>query len=113
MSFCAAHTSTTWPHIREAGHFCVNVLGEDQEQLCRLFAVTGGDKFAGIGWKGAGTTGAPIIDDVLAWLDCTIEAQHEAGDHVIVVGRVHELGLTHHEGKPLVFFRGGYGRFEA
>jgi flavin reductase (DIM6/NTAB) family NADH-FMN oxidoreductase RutF len=112
VSFCAAHTSTTWPHIRQAGHFCVNVLGEEQEELCRLFAVTGGDKFAGIGWKRA-STGAPIIDDVVAWLDCTIEAQHEAGDHVIVVGRVHELGLAHHEGRPLVFFRGGYGRFEA
>ena len=39
VSFSAAHTSTTWPHIRRAGHFCVNVLGEDQEELCRLFAM--------------------------------------------------------------------------
>ncbi|MBV8236207.1 MAG: flavin reductase family protein [Acidimicrobiia bacterium] len=73
VSFCAAHTSTTWPHIRAAGHFCVNLLAENQEELCRLFAVSGGDKFAGIGWKRA-ATGAPVIEDVLGFLDCTIEA---------------------------------------
>jgi 3-hydroxy-9,10-secoandrosta-1,3,5(10)-triene-9,17-dione monooxygenase reductase component len=111
VSFCAAHSSTTWPHIRAARHFCVNLLGEDQEELCRLFAVSGGEKFAGIGWKKA-ATGAPVIHDVLGWLDCSIEAEHEAGDHVIVVGRVHDLDVAH-EGHPLLFFRGGYGRFDA
>jgi flavin reductase (DIM6/NTAB) family NADH-FMN oxidoreductase RutF len=107
VSFCAAHSSTTWPHIQAAGHFCVNLLGEDQEDLCRLFAVSGADKFAEIGYKRA-ATGAPVID----FLDCTIEAEHTAGDHVIVVGRVHDLNVAH-EGRPLLFFRGGYGRFDA
>jgi len=111
VSFCAAHTSSTWPHIKAAGHFCVNLLAEDQEELCRLFAVSGADKFAEIGYKKA-ATGAPVIDDVLGFLDCTIEAEHEAGDHVIVVGRVHDLDVAH-EGHPLLFFRGGYGRFDA
>ena len=113
VSFCAAHTSSTWPHIKAAGHFCVNILGEEQEELSRLFAVTGGDKFEGVGWKSSDRTGAPIIEDVLAWIECVIEAEHEAGDHVVVVGRVHGLGLGHHEGRPLLFFRGGYGRFDA
>ena len=49
---------------------------------------------------------------MLAWLDCRIEAEHEAGDHVIVVGRVQDLDVAH-EGIPLLFFRGGYGSFEA
>jgi flavin reductase (DIM6/NTAB) family NADH-FMN oxidoreductase RutF len=111
VSFCAAHTSSTWPHIRAASHFCVNILGDHQEELSRLFAVSGADKFASIGWKRA-STGAPVLEDVLGWLDCTIEAEHEAGDHVIVVGRVHDLDVAH-EGHPLLFFRGGYGRFDA
>jgi flavin reductase (DIM6/NTAB) family NADH-FMN oxidoreductase RutF len=111
VSFCAAHSSTTWPHIRAARHFCVNLLSEDQEELSRLFAISGIDKFAEVGWKRA-ATGAPVIDDVLGFLDCTIEAEHEAGDHVIVVGRVHDLDVAH-KGKPLLFFRGGYGRFDA
>ena len=53
-----------------------------------------------------------MLDGALAWIDCTIDAEHDAGDHVIVVGRVHDLGLEE-EGKPLLFFRGGYGRFDA
>ena len=72
----------------------MNLLGEDQEELCRLFAMSGADKFAEIGYSKA-ATGAPVIDDVLGFLDCTIEAEHEAGDHVIVVGRVHDLNVAH------------------
>jgi 3-hydroxy-9,10-secoandrosta-1,3,5(10)-triene-9,17-dione monooxygenase reductase component len=111
VSFCAAHTSSTWPHIKAAGHFCVNILGAHQEELCRLFAMSGADKFAGVGYSQA-ATGAPVIADVIGFLDCMIEAEHEAGDHVIVVGRVHDLDINQ-EGKPLLFFRGGYGRFDA
>jgi flavin reductase (DIM6/NTAB) family NADH-FMN oxidoreductase RutF len=111
VSFCAAHSSTTWPHIRAAGHFCVNILSDAQEELSRLFAMSGADKFSGIGWTRA-ATGAPVLEDALGWLDCVIEAEHEAGDHVIVVGRVHDLDVAH-EGRPLLFFRGGYGRFDA
>lgn len=109
--FCAAHSSTTWPRIRAAGSFCVNVLAEDQEELCRLFATKGADRFNGVGWH-PGPSGSPIIADVLAWIDCRIEATYEAGDHVIVVGRALAMDAALH-GKPLVFYRGGYGRFEA
>ncbi len=52
-----------------------------------------------------------MLADVLAWVDCVVEAEHEAGDHLIVVGRVVDLGLARH-GLPLLFYRGGYGRFE-
>lgn len=105
--FCAAKTSTTWPRIRNAGHFTVNVLDEHQEHISRLFAQKGADRFGQISWK-QGKLG-PVLDDVHAYLDCTIEAEHEAGDHVIVVGRVHELGLTADAG-PLLFYQGRYGR---
>jgi flavin reductase (DIM6/NTAB) family NADH-FMN oxidoreductase RutF len=110
VAFCAAHSSTTWPKIKEAGAFCVNILGERQEDVCRRFAMKGGDKFTGLGWRPA-STGSPVLNDVLAWIDCTIESMHDAGDHLIVVGRVHELELGV-EGTPLLFFRGGYGRFD-
>jgi 3-hydroxy-9,10-secoandrosta-1,3,5(10)-triene-9,17-dione monooxygenase reductase component len=109
--FCAAKSSSTWPSIRDAGHFCVNILADDQEEVSRVFATKGADRFAGIGYR-TGTTGAPLLHDVLAWLDCTIEAVHEAGDHLIVVGRVHELDVQR-EGRPLLFYRGGYGRLGA
>lgn len=110
--FCPGKDSSSWPRIRGAGHFAVNILAEDQEALCRTFATKGADKFRGTGWEPAPTTGAPILQDVLAWIDCTVEAEHDGGDHLIVVGRVHGLEIVQ-ESKPLLFYRGGYGRFEA
>jgi flavin reductase (DIM6/NTAB) family NADH-FMN oxidoreductase RutF len=110
VAFCAGKSSTSYPKIAEVGHYCVNVLADEQEDICRIFASKGDDKFATIGWRPSPATGAPVINDVLAWIDCEIHAVHEAGDHYIVIGRVHELEVGH-EGGPLVFFRGGYGRY--
>jgi len=112
VAFCAAYASTTWPRIERAGRFCVNILGEDQEELCRVMATKGADKFRGIGWK-KGSSGSPVLSDVLAWIDCRIDAEHDAGDHTIVVGRVIELRIGEEADGPLLFYRGGYGRFEA
>jgi 3-hydroxy-9,10-secoandrosta-1,3,5(10)-triene-9,17-dione monooxygenase reductase component len=111
VSFCVAHTSTTWPKVREAGRFCVNVLSRVQRDVCLQLATRGADKFAGLGWSPS-PAGAPVIDGALAWLDCSVEAEYVAGDHVIVVSRVHALD-RHHDGEPLVFFKGAYGGFEA
>jgi 3-hydroxy-9,10-secoandrosta-1,3,5(10)-triene-9,17-dione monooxygenase reductase component len=105
--FCAAKSSSTWPRIQRAGHFTVNVLDEDQEELCRIFATPGADRFGQIGWRVHSR--GPILDDVHAFLDCTVEAEHEGGDHIIVVGRVRDLGLTADAG-PLLFYQGRYGR---
>jgi flavin reductase (DIM6/NTAB) family NADH-FMN oxidoreductase RutF len=111
VAFCPDKRSSSWPKIKEAGSFCVNILAEDQEALCRAFASKGRDKFRGVGWEPA-STGSPRLTGVLAWIDCTIEAVHDGGDHEICVGRVKELDVGEdHEG-PLVFYRGGYGRFE-
>src|SRR4051794_4002203 len=66
VAFCAAKSSTTWPKIQAAGKFCVNVLAEPQEEICRRFAMKGGDKFKGLGWRPSGT-GSPVLNDVLAW----------------------------------------------
>jgi flavin reductase (DIM6/NTAB) family NADH-FMN oxidoreductase RutF len=108
--FCPAKSSSSWPRIRAAGSFCVNVLAADQEHVCRVFASREADKFASVPWT-EGATGAPRLDGVLAWIDCTIEDVLEGGDHDIAVGRVVDLGCREGSG-PLVFYRGGYGRFE-
>ncbi len=111
VAFFAGRGSTSWPKIETAGSFCVNILAEDQEDVCRRFASKDTDKFAGLGWSPA-ASGSPLLDDVLAWIDCDIESVTDAGDHLCVFGRVRDLAVAR-EGGPLVFFRGGYGRFVA
>lgn len=108
VAFFPDRSSTSWPLIEAAGHFCVNVLSEDQGAVCKALAAKGDDKFAGVAYRASGL-GAPIIDGALAWIDCELEAVHEAGDHYIVLGRVRDLDL-HYEGSPLVFHKGGYSR---
>lgn len=109
VAFFPDRSSSSWPKIESAGAFCVNILGEDQEDVCRRFASKGDDKFAGLGWKPAGS-GSPLLDGVLAWIDCDIHSVTEAGDHFCVMGAVRDLAVSA-EGGPLLFFRGGYGRF--
>ncbi|MEU6935962.1 flavin reductase family protein [Streptomyces rubiginosohelvolus] len=109
VSFMVARTSTTWPRIARAGVFCVNILGAEQGALCRGFAVSGSDKFAGVAYGDAPATGSPLLDSVPAWIDCRIHAVHTGGDHLIVVGRVEALGAEE-EGEPLLFHRGAFGR---
>jgi flavin reductase (DIM6/NTAB) family NADH-FMN oxidoreductase RutF/DNA-binding IclR family transcriptional regulator len=111
VAFMPDKSSSSWPKFKDSGHFCVNILGSDQETVCRTFAVSGGDKFAELAWHPAGT-GSPILDGVLAWIDCDIDVVHEAGDHFIVVGKVRELDVGS-TALPLVFFQGGYGRFSS
>ena len=111
VSFCVAHTSTTWPRLRMAERHCVNILSAPQRDVCLQFASSGGEKFAGLEWSES-PSGEPVIDGALAWLECSVEAEHVAGDHVIVVARVHHLD-RHDDGDPLVFYRGCYGTFAA
>jgi 3-hydroxy-9,10-secoandrosta-1,3,5(10)-triene-9,17-dione monooxygenase reductase component len=109
VGFLPAKNSSSWPAIEAAGSFAVNILADDQESLCRTFASKADNKFDGVEWRAAGS-GSPILGGVLAWIDCDIESVVEAGDHWFVLGRVRELQVAR-EGKPLVFFRGGYGSF--
>lgn len=110
VAFMVARTSATWPRIARAGVFCVNVLGADQGTLCRAFAVSGADKFAGVGHRPAPVSGAPLLDGAAAWVDCAIHAVHTGGDHLIVVGRVTALGADPAERPPLLFHRGRFAR---
>jgi 3-hydroxy-9,10-secoandrosta-1,3,5(10)-triene-9,17-dione monooxygenase reductase component len=109
--FCPAKTSRAWPLIHRSGKFCVNLLAHDQAELSNLMASKGVDKFASVSWKESPATGSPLLEGILGFVDCTIDAVHEAGDHYIVVGRVQELESTDAE-HPLLFFEGRYRRPE-
>jgi 3-hydroxy-9,10-secoandrosta-1,3,5(10)-triene-9,17-dione monooxygenase reductase component len=104
--FCPARTSATWRAIERAGRFCVNVLGEHQQHLSQRFGSRAADKFAGVPWAPS-PAGAPVLDGALAWIDATIETVHDGGDHLVVHGRVSDLGCAGGE-RPLLFYRGGY-----
>jgi 3-hydroxy-9,10-secoandrosta-1,3,5(10)-triene-9,17-dione monooxygenase reductase component len=100
-----AKTSSSWPALQAAGSFCANVLHGDQTELARTFSRSGGDKFAGVNWRPAPVTGAPVLEGVAAWIDCRIDQTFEAGDHWLVVGEVLELAIET-EGGALVFHGG-------
>ncbi|MFF2107101.1 flavin reductase family protein [Rhodococcus koreensis] len=107
VAFCVAHTSSSWPAIKRAETFVVNILAEDQEHVGRQLAIKGGDKFAGLAWNPS-PSGAPIVENAVAWIEAHVEAEHVAGDHVIVVSRVRHL---YADGRsPLLFHKGKYGR---
>ncbi len=108
IAVCPAKSSTSWPRIRDAGGFCINVLAEGQRSVSETFAQSG--QVADIGWR-TGVSGAPILDGVLAYVDCALAAEHDAGDHTIAVGRVLDIDILDVSGRPLLFFRGGYGGF--
>ena len=111
VAFLPGKSSNSWVDIKEAGRFCVNVLSVDQLNVCSVMASKAEDKFADVSWH-LSPGGSPIIDDAVAWIDCEIDAVHDAGDHEICVGRVLALECdAETEVSPLVFYRGGYGSF--
>ena len=83
--FCVAHSSSTWPRIERAGTFAVNILGEEHEELSNLFAKKGADRFGSTPWH-VGVSGAPVLEEAIAYLDCRFEAEYPGGDHKIIVG---------------------------
>ena len=106
---CVEHNADSHVCIRESAVFSVNILDSTQERVARRFAAWEIDtKFEGLAFHAA-VTGAPILDDALAWVDCRVWAEHEAGDHTIFVGEV--VAGDAREGTPLMYYRGGYGRF--
>ena len=107
VAVCVAKTSTSWPAIETGGHFCANVLAQGQEALARQFAASGGDKFRGVSFSPAPASGAPLLEQVAAWIDCRIYERYEAGDHWLVLGEVLELSGVG-DGGALVFHSGSF-----
>ena len=104
---CCDKGSNTLQVIDEGQCFAANVLAHDQQDLSNLFASKQKEwqRFDGLEVE-TGTTGAPLIPGALAQIDCSVEAQHDAGDHVIYVGRVEEVRTR--EAEPLMFYRHRY-----
>ncbi|WP_427135191.1 flavin reductase family protein [Pseudarthrobacter sp. S9] len=108
VSFSVMKTSTTYPRIRNMGKFAVNVLSREQEAVSNQFARKGTDKWANVQWTPS-KEGNPVLDGTLAWLDCSTWAEYDAGDHLIVLGRVLELGASENPlPDPLLYFEGEY-----
>jgi 3-hydroxy-9,10-secoandrosta-1,3,5(10)-triene-9,17-dione monooxygenase reductase component len=104
VSFCPSRSSLTWSRMRASGCFGVNVLGTRHERFARRATPAGADRFAGLDWA-PGRSGVPLLAHALASLECEIVAEHPAGDHWIVVGRVDDLRVSPLR-DPLVFFGG-------
>ncbi|MET8165798.1 flavin reductase family protein [Streptomyces sp. NPDC005329] len=110
VSFLADRSSTTLRTIRAAGRFCANALAGNQERLSRRLATgPAQERFADTSWR-ASPLGNPVLDGVVAWVDCAVEQVVEIGDHLLVVGRVRDLRVESLK-TPLLFFRGGYGDY--
>ena len=103
---CPQKTSTTWPRIRRAGRLAVNMLSDRQRETGRRFARTGVDRFSGVEWRPS-PSGMPLLPGTLAWLECHVVEEIDAGDHTIVVASVDDLA-TGQAGHPLLFFQGRF-----
>jgi flavin reductase (DIM6/NTAB) family NADH-FMN oxidoreductase RutF len=111
VSFSVANTSKTWPELRRASHLGLTVLADHHDEVCRRLAGPVEHRFDGVDVT---TTeqGATMLDDGLARFDCTVYREVEAGDHTIVLLRLH--ALEHGDStQPLVFHRSSFGRLEA
>ncbi len=107
IAVCPANSSDSWPSIARSHAFCVNFLKDTQADLSGRFAQTGTDKFDGIAWC-AKATGSPVLGSSIAYVDCSLVREVEAGDHSIAIGKVEELGLIDSDASPLLFYRGAY-----
>jgi flavin reductase (DIM6/NTAB) family NADH-FMN oxidoreductase RutF len=107
VSFSVANTSKTWPDLRRAAHLGLTVLAEHHDEVCRQLAGPVEQRFDDIAIS-ASDDGAITLDEGLARFDCTIYREVEAGDHLVVLLRLH--AVEHSVGQPLVFHRSGFGR---
>ena len=96
----------------EGTTFAVNILGHDQGELSNRFAWLKDEDRFGEGEWGTAETGAPILLDALAWLDCTIYARFEAGTHSVYIGEVQATGAPRLDHPPLVYWNRGYRHLE-
>ena len=108
VSFSVMASSASYPRIRQAGRFAVNILSGEQVAISNQFARKGTDKWHGVDWHPS-PLGNPVIAGSLHWLDCEIHAEHVAGDHLIVIGEVKALNLQETAAtQPLLYFKGQY-----
>lgn len=107
LLWAPSRASRRFPALAAAADFAVHVLGADQSDLCRRFAAAG-DDWAGLD-HAFSDRGVPLLAGPLARFECTTEAQHPAGDHMVIIGRI--LRFNQRPGAPLLFAGGRYGGF--
>jgi len=107
---CIAKDASMYDVLHDVERIGVNVLSRSQEHLSRRFADTHEtDRFDGIGYT-RGESGVVLLDDALAHIECRIEARHDAGDHTVFIARVEQA--MPRDGRPLLYYRGGYALLE-
>ncbi|MFG3248813.1 flavin reductase family protein [Streptomyces sp. NPDC048187] len=109
--FYCGRDSASAAAIVGSGHFCVNVLTEDQQKVCAAFAGRTQDRFATGDWHLAAGV-APRLDGAAAWIECDVEDSFPAGDHLAVLGRVRRLAAADGHRRPLIFHRGQLVRLD-
>jgi flavin reductase (DIM6/NTAB) family NADH-FMN oxidoreductase RutF len=97
------------PLIEATGQFCVNILSAQQQHVCRALSSKAENKFETLSYR-LSSSGLPVLDGIVAQIDCQLFAVHEAGDHYIVIGEVRALKVESTQA-PLVFLQGRYGSF--
>ena len=102
---CVGHQTEGLEVYRQCPHFAINVLGDSQQVISNRFATERPDRFAGVCWR-EGSHGLPILEGCIAYLECAAWRRLEAGDHMILIGRV--LGCEDSTERPLAFWRGSY-----
>ena len=108
VSFCVQNTSETWPRMRGVPTLGISVLGEAHDAAARTLAAKTGDRFAGLETVSS-DAGAVFVKDTSVWLETVIEQEVPAGDHTIVIMRIHDV-TVHDEVAPIVFHRSGFRR---
>jgi flavin reductase (DIM6/NTAB) family NADH-FMN oxidoreductase RutF len=108
VSFSVARSSRTWPDLRRTEHLGVTVLADHHGEVCRQLAGPVERRFDGIAVS-ATPEGAVTLDEGLARFDCTVYREVEAGDHVLVLLRLHAVEHPA-AGSPLIFHRSAFGR---
>lgn len=112
---CIDHETETYDRLEGGDNaFCVNILASDQQHLGEHFARMGehGDPFTDEPTSAA-VTGAPIFEDALAYLDCSLFDAVDAGDHTIYVGEVEAADALRGDAPALTYLRGEWGRIGA
>jgi flavin reductase (DIM6/NTAB) family NADH-FMN oxidoreductase RutF len=106
---CIDHAASMHDLVTDCDFFGVNILASAQEPIARRFADTGAQRFEGIGFR-RGENGVPILNDVLAYIECRRVSSAEVGDHTVIIGET--VAASTRDARPLLYYRGGFAQLE-
>lgn len=109
VAVCIDRAASLHETLSNASYFAINILASTQEPIARRFADTGAQRFEGIGYRN-GESGVPILNDVLAFVECKRTSSTTAGDHTIIIGET--VAASMRDARPLLYYRGGFAQLE-